>query len=192
MLWRWVASSCISTPYVLRTWCQKSPATFTRYVFCLTRTHPFAFCPVLPWRMLQVQSVNIESSNCQSWEWEGFWYLYKYTMLSPSPSLQPCFSPHQSPNLTWFGLVSWPSLTFRPKNLAIGSETVPGIWSLCCNSQTLVRVAKSDASCYWISSAQKRNTLSFVSVSCLLRALTGLPTFLTQKEWLPAGCRLLF
>lgn len=96
------------------------------------------------------------------------------------------------PNLTWFGLVPWPSLAFRQKNLVIGSETVPGVISLCYDTQTLVKVVKSDASCSWISSAQKRKHVVFCLISCLLRASTGLPTFHTQKGWLLANWRLLF
>lgn len=31
------------------------PPIFTRYVLCLTGTYPFSLCPVLTWRVLQVQ-----------------------------------------------------------------------------------------------------------------------------------------
>lgn len=94
-----------SSSYVLRTWCQKSPPTYTRYVLWPEHVLPpftFVLCS-LTWKMLQVQNIPVESGCCQNWEWEWHWYLYKYTALPPTPSLQPCFSPYPSPksNLVW-------------------------------------------------------------------------------------------
>lgn len=119
MLWGWVASS----PYVLRTWCQKSPPTFTRYIPYLTRTRPSSLrlCPVLTWRMLQVQNIPIESGYCQSWEWGWLWYLYKYTTLPPTPSFQPCFSPYPSPKSNPVWADSMAVFGFQSKK--------PGNWS---------------------------------------------------------------
>lgn len=143
MLWGWVAFLDFN-PYVLKTWCQKSPPYIYKICsFCLTRTHPFSLCPVLTWRMLQVQTVRIESNNCQSWEMEGFWYLSKMPCCPHHLYFSPVCLPTSSSNLTWFGLVSWPSLTFRSKNLVIGSETVPGIQSLCCDSQNSCESCKT-------------------------------------------------
>lgn len=90
---------------------------------------PFCLCPVLTWRMVQGQCVTREPSYCLSWEWKGCWYLYKYTMLSPTPSFQPWFTPYQSPrsNLVWAG--SMASLGVQPKE--------PGNW-FCIRSRSKV------------------------------------------------------
>lgn len=92
------------SPYVLRTWCQKSPFTFARCVPCLTKPHTFSVCPVLTWRMFQVQSVDTSQGIVRVENGNILASLQICHAVSSTFIPTPFLSHAASPDLTWCGL----------------------------------------------------------------------------------------